>query len=256
MAFSDLSWGTRRQVLIVGLLAGVGLVLFSGVFAAVVYKAPSCSDQVQNQDEHGVDCGGPCPYLCLADETPPTVTFSRAVSPEPNRTDVIAYIDNSNPTAYVSDAPFTLELYGPKGDLVYQGSGTISIPPGMTVPLFLPGAYIGSRPVSRAFVSFDPGFLKWQTAVARPFFPTPSAIQISNGLTPKVTATLLNATALPVYDEKVVATVFDAQNNAIGASKTVVPTLPAQGSAPVVFTWNQPFSAIPARVEILPVPSL
>ena len=73
-----------------------------------------------------------------------------------------------------------------------------------------------------------------------------------NGPMPKITAVLTNPIAYPIYNEKVVATVFNAQNNAIGASQTVVPILPAQGTAPIVFTWNQAFTSQPARVEILP----
>jgi hypothetical protein len=62
----------------------------------------------------------------------------------------------------------------------------------------------------------------------------------------------MNTTAQPLSDVTVVATVFDSANNAIAASQTVVQELGPQSSAPIIFTWNEPFKEAPARVEILP----
>jgi hypothetical protein len=76
------------------------------------------------------------------------------------------------------------------------------------------------------------------------------------GTAPRITATLVNPLAQPFYNTTLVATIFDEGGNVIAASATLVPTLPSQGTAPLIFTWNEPFSAPVARVEILPVPVL
>jgi hypothetical protein len=255
MAWSDKSWGQRRQILILAVLISVGILIIAAVLSAALYKAPSCSDMKQDQGEGGVDCGGPCPYLCSVSEAPPTVKFVRAFSLTPGRTDVIAYIDNRNERASAPLAAYTLELYGTNGKVLAKGKGTMTIASGVTTPLFIPAVYLGSQEVTQAFLTFDASSLKWVYAAQKSPVPTSNSIQIQNGPSPKVTAVLINSTAQTIYQEKVIATVFDANNNALGASQTVVPELPAQGSAPIVFTWNQAFTGTPVRVDILPAPT-
>lgn len=251
-----MNWSRRRQQIIVAILVVVAAFILTAVIIAVTYKAPSCMDNKQNQGEEGVDCGGPCSHLCSISESAPSVRFVRAVSPQPGRTDVIAYIDNSNTNGEVQHAKYTVELYDASGVVVATKTGTIALPQDSTAPLYLPGVYNGTAQIAQTFLTLDPTSLQWlRTPRVKPVWPIPSGIQIQDGPMPKVTATLTNPTAQTMYNVTVVATVFDAtapNGNAIGASQTVVPILPAQGSAPLVFTWNQEFAGTPVRVEILP----
>jgi hypothetical protein len=250
-----MDWAIKRQRFIEVILALCGVALLSVVVVATLYKAPSCTDGKQNQNETGVDCGGPCPYLCAIDEAAPRVTFVRAISPQQGRTDVIAYIDNSNSDAGVKSAEYTIELYDSNDSLVASKTGTIPLPPATTVPLYIPDFYVGSKIVSSAFLTFNGNSLLWMRGASNTSLPTPTNIQIIDGPAPRITANLENPTAYSLYNETVVATVFDGKNNAIGASQTVIPLLSAQGSAPIFFTWNQEFTSKPVRVDILPVPS-
>ena len=248
-----MDWAKRRQRMIEIGLALCGLAILAVVAIAIFYKAPSCTDGIKNEDETGVDCGGSsCTYLCAADEVAPKVQFVRAVSPQQGRTDIIAYIDNVNTNASVQGATYTIQLYGVNQKVLATKTGTINLPPSSTVPLYIPDAYDGQAKVLSAFVSFDPRTLLWMRDNARPILPVPNNISIQNTATPRITATLTNEAASTYYNETVVATVFDAQNNVMAASQTVVPILSAQGSSNIVFTWNQAFSAKPVRVEILP----
>jgi hypothetical protein len=247
-----MNWAARRQKLISAILILMGAAIIAAVLVAVLYKAPSCSDNKQNQGEQGIDCGGPCPYLCVATELAPAVRFVRAVSPQRGRTDVIAYIDNGNANASLQNTTYSIQLYGPNQEVIATKTGTINIPPGGVLPLFLPDFYEGNKTVTNAFLTVDSTSVKWLRNSARPALPEPSDIQIQNTATPKITATLTNSTNSTVYGETVVATVFDAKDNAIAASQTIVPMLAPLGAAQIVFTWNQAFSGVPVRVEILP----
>ncbi|MBA3789249.1 hypothetical protein H0X32_02550 [Patescibacteria group bacterium] len=247
-----MNWAAKRRTLIEIILLACGGGIIAIVLVATFYKTPSCMDTKQNQGELGIDCGGPCAYACTVDETPPAARFVRAVSSEPGRTDAIAYIDNTNADAGALNASYTIEFYGPTEALIGRKTGTINVPPSTTVPLFLSNLYSGSEPVSQAFLTFDQTSLKWLRAAQKPIVPVPDAIQIQDGPTPRITARLTNPTAHILYNISVVATVFDASDNAIAASQTLVPQLPSQGSAPLIFTWNAPFAGTPARVEILP----
>jgi hypothetical protein len=253
-----MNWAKRRQRLIEIILALVGVAVVTVVIIATVYKAPSCTDEKLNQGETGIDCGGPCPYLCSIDEVAPKVSFVRAISPQFGRTDVIAYVFNSNSNAGVQAAKYKVELYDSSNQVIASKEGTVNLPQSTNVPIYLPDFYHGNKQVAEAFLTFDQSLLLWMRGTARPIQLSQSNLQYPTTLvpTPKITATLTNPTAYPLYNQTVVVTVFDANNTAIAASQTVIPLLSAQGSAPVIFTWNQAFSAVPARVEILSVPTL
>jgi hypothetical protein len=234
-------------------LALCGLGILAVVAIAIFYKAPSCTDGIKNQDETGIDCGGSsCTYLCSVDQIAPKIAFARAVSPQPGRTDVIAYIDNANTSASVQGAVYKIQIYGVNQKVLSTKTGTINMPPSSTVPLYVPNAYDGPAKVETAFVSFDPRTVLWVRNSQRPILPIPSNINIQNTVTPRITATLTNPSASTLYNVTIVATVYDISNPVIAASQTVVPVLSAQNSSDVVFTWNQAFSSKPVRVEILP----
>ncbi len=248
------TWGQKRQWLILSILLLLLLGAAGTITALALHKAPMCTDGKQNGTEEGVDCGGTCTYLCVADLKKPSVRFATPVFPEQGRTDVIAYIDNSNPEAGVPHAGYTLELLDAQGTVVAEKSGTVNLTPNSTAPIYIPHAYDGSKTVAQAFLTIDPDSIVYPRNYPKLIVPPASEIQIIGGDTssPKITATLSNPTAHVLYGVTVVITVFDAHDNAIAASRTLVPTLPSQGTAPIVFTWNTAFRAAPVRVEILP----
>ncbi len=248
------TWAQRRRLMIISAGVLAVLLIASVITALALYRAPMCTDGKQNGKETGIDCGGPCPYLCSADMTQPQASFAVPLSPQSGRTDFIAYIPNTNPTAGIYHAKYTLELRDSQGSLITTKQGTINLPPNTTAPLFIPRAYQGSQRVAQAFLTLDPSSLVYPRTYQRPILPLISNVDATHlhDPAPKVTATLVNQSARAMYGVEVVITIFDAKKNAIGASETYVPTLPAQGTAPLVFTWNAPFSSTPASIDILP----
>jgi hypothetical protein len=248
-----MSWADRRRILILSAVGGALAVLLAGLLFLLLYRAPSCADGKRNGQETGVDCGGSCQYLCSADMRAPAARFVRPFSPAPGRTDVIAYIDNPNPNAAAKAAPYTLELYTRSNSLLARIDGVVDLPPGASVPLYLPSVYRGSADVGPAFVSFATT-TRWYAYRDERIVPRYNFdAQVEGDATPRISATLANPSAYALRDVLVVATVFDASGNAIAASQTVIPGIAPQGIAGAVFTWNAPFAAPPARVDVVPV---
>jgi hypothetical protein len=178
----------------------------------------------------------------------------RQLSPVQGRTDVIAYIDNTNANAAMKGAKFTITLYGPDNIIVAEKTAMADLPPKSTVPVFIPGFYSGLQTVARAFLTFDTSSYNWyRYEDTRPVLATSNIILSGGDATPRLTADVSNPTALSLFRVPVVATVFDAQNNAIAASATVLEEIPPMGTASAVFTWNAPFPATPAKEEVIPL---
>lgn len=236
--------------MLVGSVTLVLLVIIGIAVFAFVYKVPSCTDNTQNQGEQGVDCGGPCTYLCTAQLDAPTVLFARGLALPGSRTDVIAYIQNPNKRAEAKGVPYVIELHAADATLIARSLGFIDLPAGETVPLFVRAAVQGSS-VARAFVRVDTEKIAWTSVKAEYRVPRAIETTMMEGVNPRVSAKLANETYSPMYNVRAVVVVYDSQGTAIAASETLVPAIAAQSSVPVTFTWNESFIYAPARFEII-----
>ena len=240
------------------IIGAVAIAFIATVSIATLYHAPSCSDSVQNQGEAGIDCGGPCAYLCTAQVQPPTVLFTKAIVSGAGRVDVIASVENKNATAGAKNVPYTVSLYGTGKAAVEQVTGTVDLPPGATIPLYIPGVALNGQKVIRAFLEIDPSVPRWFSTVGMVFIrPVVSNTTIGGtSSAPRIDSVLTNASTAILTNVPAIIFVRDAQGDVIAASKTIVPTIPAQGQAVATFTWNTAFSAAPTAIEVVPVISL
>ncbi len=253
-----MSWAARRRLVILIIAGAVVAAFIAIVLIATLYKTPTCTDGVQNQDEAGIDCGGPCPYLCTAQVQPPTVLFTKVLRNSAGRTDIVAMVENKNIDAAARNVPYRIALYGTDRSLIREIAGTLDLPPGTRVPVYIPGIASGVQGVQQAFLDMTASAPQWfrMTADSR-IRPVISNITISGAAsTPRVEATLSNASAATMTNTTIIVFVHDDQGEVITASQTIVPSIPAQGQAIARFTWQEPFVKIPVSIEIMPVISL
>lgn len=252
-----MSWAARRRFIILLILGAVVVAFFATVLIATFSKTPTCSDNIQNQSEQGIDCGGPCPYLCTAQQQPPTILFTKAISNGFGRTDIIASIENKNISAAAKNVPYKIILYGTGQALVQEVTGTIDLPPGTRVPIYVPGIASGNQVVTKAFLSITapPQWFTLSTSA----ISAPLVSNTSQGGTqdaPRIEAILTNPTTIPFSSVQTVVIVRDKNDDVIAASQTVIPSIPAQGQATATFTWNSAFPGTPMTIEVVPAISL
>ena len=249
-----MSWAARRRFFIL-LIIGLSIVAFLAILSvATFYRTPSCTDNVQNQGETGVDCGGPCAYLCTEQEQPPTVLFTQ-VLPNGGGTDIIASVENKNTSAAARNVPYRVSLYSADRVLVQEISGTLDLPPGATVPVFLPGITSGKQTVVTAFLTIEASSPKWFALAADPrVVPLVSNTnQVGTANNPRIEAMLSNPSVTALTNVQAIVLVRDEGGTVIAASRTVVPLIPAQGQSMATFTWNVPFPGTPATIEVIPI---
>ncbi len=251
-----MTWAMRRRLIIFGIIAAVLAVALTIFYFTNYHIGPSCTDNKQNQNEEGIDCGGICTYLCTESVQTPSVRFVRPLTPVPGRTDVIAYIDNPNTNSAASALHFTIELYGEDNTVIAKKEGTVDLPPASTIPIFVPDFFSGSASVARAFVTFDTPEHLWYLYKDTRVIPVVADVRIDQSSMPRITATVRNPSVTPLSNIVFVATVFDADGNAIAASRTIAPAIAPQSAANIVFTWTMPFTAPVSRFEVIPIVAL
>lgn len=259
---ANMSWAGGRRFLILAIIAAFVVAVIALTSIATFYEAPSCSDVKQNQGEAGIDCGGPCAYLCTAGQQAPVVRFTKAVLSSGGRVDVIAYVDNPNVDAAARRVPYKITLYAADHTVLKTSTGTLDLPPTSSVPVYVPSFFTGNTSGAQAFLTISPNTIKWFALSRKISLPTVSSPLLGGtNIAPRITATLSNSGTTPFADVKVIAIVYDSASNVIGASQTVIPSisgqgLPGQGSALATFTWGEAFPSTPTRIEIVPIISL
>ncbi|MDP2665787.1 MAG: hypothetical protein Q8P23_04135 [bacterium] len=248
-------WAARRRFFILLIIGAVIIAFLAIVLIATVSKAPSCSDGIQNQNEAGIDCGGPCAYLCTAQNQPPTVLYTQALEYGEGRTDVIASIENKNTTAAAKNVPYRITLYGKGQALVQEMTGTVDLPPGVSVPVYVSQIFSGKQAVIGAFLNVATSSVQWFSMTPNQR-SMPLVSNTSQGGTlndPRIQAILTNPTVNSFNTVRTIVIVHNKNGDVIAASQTVVPSIPAQGWAVATFTWNKAFSETPAAIEVVPI---
>lgn len=250
-----MSWAARRRFLILLILGGVAAAFLTVVSISAFYKTPSCTDNTQNQDEEGVDCGGSCSYLCTAKEQPPTVLFTKALTNSEGRTDIVASVENRNPGVAAKNVPYRVKLFDSNQTLIQEVTGTFDLPPSATQPIYVPGVVSGKRMVTGAFLDIASSSLQWFS------MPVDSRIVLSvfnrplSGATssPRIEAVLTNPSVTTLTNVRAIVLVRNSKGDVIAASSTIVPAIPGQGQAIATFTWNSAFPGTPSVIEVIPI---
>ena len=251
-----LSWSGRRQLLYYGVGLVVLLALAWGGYQYFFTAPPSCFDGVQNQNERGVDCGGPCSLVCTGDARPLVVLWARpfevvppsATSGQTGSYTAAAYVQSGNLSSGAKSVPYSFQLFDSENSLVVERDGVIDIPPTEIVPIVETGINTGTRTATRALFAF--GAVPVWHSVSVPMLHITNQVLASDGS--RLSATLTNDTLLPVQGVTVDAVLFDASSTALAASKSVV-DVPQKGTQNVIFTWpNGTPGVIRAEITVLP----
>ncbi len=249
-----MSWASRRRTTYL-----FGIVIF---FAAVIGAPlaywyfsipPTCTDGIKNQGETAADKGGPCFVLDERALQPHALLWARSFRVRDGSYNAVAYIQNPNKDAGVRAARYHFGLYDSQNVLVAEREGTMYILPGGTTPVLEARIDAGNRVVARTYFEFTAPFT-WERMKNNALAISVSNKEISNILeAPRLSALARNNSVAGQTDISFVAVIFDAAGNAFAASATSLQRLDAGETAPVVFTWPDPFAIQPGRIDIIPL---
>lgn len=188
---------------------GVFLFLIAG-FSYYTYQAyfpalPACNDNIQNQDETGVDCGGMCSNECPpppppADTKPIEVVWAKVFYSDIGAYDLAAKINNSNLYWGVIEFKYDFIARDGNGAVVIERSGTSYLLPESYDYIIIPSVKSDKNPVSAELNIIKEG-QKWASvssvynnlSLALPFSEKVYAAKDENGF-PEASAKLKNAT--------------------------------------------------------------
>ena len=226
-----------------------------GIYAAFLKPAPSCFDNVQNEGEAGVDCGGPCTKQCVPSGIQPVAEIGTVAvfSPIAGHVTLLAQVANPNADFAADALDYTFNLYDATGNIVATVPGTSFIFADQTKYLIVPN-YAVSLPIDHAEIVFGgPHWVSAETLGLIPRFAFQN-IAVSSPATGTVAAggTVVDQDPASFKNLLVIA-IFKNTNGAIaGVSDTELDGI--SPNQPVNFSITYPISAQninPAAIQLV-----
>ncbi|PIQ66537.1 MAG: hypothetical protein COV96_00935 [Candidatus Zambryskibacteria bacterium CG11_big_fil_rev_8_21_14_0_20_42_18] len=238
-------WSIERKRIIFSIVALALVTLIGAPLFFWLYDAPTCFDTKQNGDETGIDCGGSCRLLCTAESLPLVLNGDpRVLKVSENTFEVVVSVNNTNTLGEIYRAGYTFKVYEAQNTIPIKViEGDTFVPKGATFAIF-EGPFNLGEGVKPTRVTFEwkEDSLVWQKNVS----PVPElkveGLNLSREITsPHLDANITNLSLENVSNIDLIAIVSDESGNIYAASKTFIETLPAGKTAPLVFTWPEPF---------------
>jgi hypothetical protein len=246
-----MSWAQKRRLIYISII--VLVFLLAVVLPAILhfYKAPTCFDKKQNQDELGIDCGGSCSLLCPVQYASLKVLWSRFSKVNDGVYNALAYIENPNLNAGANNLDYVFKLYDKDGILLRERFGRTFAPPNKIMTVFEPELITGNQVPQRVEFSFITNAI-WLKQDSREIGLSVSKSVISREDTaPRLTTVINNSTIKPVKLIEAVGIIYNADGNTIAFSRTIIENLMDKESREINFNWPRPFSDPAARSEIV-----
>lgn len=250
-------WSSRRRLSYLMILVVILLALGFWAYSKWFVKESTCFDGIKNGTELDIDCGGGCQAVCLLEVQEPVVRWARTFRVNDGTYNAVASVTNPNlfGTQYIK---YRFRLESADGGFITERIGETYMNADNTFMIFEPNISVGKQVPQRAtFRILEIG--SWYRKTAEEInIPVPKfsvrdkrGPYEEDGIT-KAEAVLENDSIVGARDVEVVAVIFDSNNNAIAASRTVVERLFSEASQELFFTWPEGLVGQPAFFEIFP----
>jgi hypothetical protein len=248
-----LSWSAKRKFIIIFIL----FILFGTPTGIYVYKKlqkpDSCFDGMKNQNERGVDCGGICKIACFENvKQDPDIQWSRAYYVAPGIYNLVAYIQNPNIDYISKPTKYIFKVYDEKNVLITTREGIIGIPTSKIFPIFEPT--ISTNNAIPRIVTFE--FTEPVTLIE--YFGNKPELEVveqklsRQDTSPKLDVKIVNKTLNTYKNVEVIAIMYDEEGNGVLSSRTFIDSIGDKGEVDVVFTWPEPMTFKPSKIEVIP----
>lgn len=231
----------KQIIFSAGYLIIFGFLIF-GFYYIWFKPAPSCFDNKQNQNETGVDCGGPCGPCAIKNLIPPKASLPRYFSTD-HQTIIAVEVQNPNPNYGADTMVYNLNIYGNDGNqiksikrdsLIYSGEIKYIIEP----------VDIDYKDIGQIKIDFSN--INWKS---KDDFPTPDiqtrAVIIeagTNGAGPNVNGFITNNNPFSLSKARIISLLFNQSGIEISASKTELDNLSAFEERPFQINFPKDIS--------------
>ncbi len=122
---------------------------------------PTCFDAKQNQNETGIDCGGPCPSCEIFGVPDPEVLWKKLLPATTKFSNLVIAMQNKTVRYGAENIDYRVKLIGADGRLIHEITNKIFILPSQIKYLIIPNIPILAK--DAADIQFNIEKIKWRT---------------------------------------------------------------------------------------------
>lgn len=244
-------WGARRQLgyflfIVLLIAAGIGWYLFAN------RPAKTCFDGELNQNEIGIDCGGVCDAVCESETIDIVSIWARPFKVSDGVYNVAAFVENANIFG-LERLDYKFRVEDSEGVLIRDKEGSTFVNPDERFVIIETNIDVGERTPARALIEFTgrSEWVRYREDFTRPVLSVRNK-NINTDRAPRASAIIENKSLRDFEDIEVPVVVFDQNQNAIAASRTVVGELLEDEEKEIFFTWPDKFEGEALFVEMFP----
>lgn len=210
----------------------------------MIFRSPAtCFDQKQNQEEEGVDCGGPC-AACQEELLAPRVSWAKVFSVEENSYDLAAEIENKNINYGAEILPYIFKIYDSKNNLIKEKSGKSYIMP-REKKYIIDTVSLSGIP-ARVVLEFvkDINWKKFKSVeeLKLPVFQQNLNMKGKDSYAVYAQGTVYNQTIFDLDTIDVSIVVYDKKGNPVGVNRTQKNTVKSGEGRSFEVGWPKPLS--------------
>lgn len=241
-----ISWRVKKQLFYFGIFAAIVFIIVAGLIS-LLRPLPSCFDKKQNQDEIGIDCGGPC-KSCVVEAKEPVVLWARLFeTTQKEFYDAAALIENPNPNFKLASFKYRFKLYDEQNILIALKEGENFLSPGDKLLILERGFRAGERTPKRAgFEILSKNFESGQKQ------EIPVKIidkKFSKQLFPEAEIILENTNLFPIENIAFQIALLDENGNVYQVQRTKIDKIEGESRKSVVLSWPFDFKE-PKNIEV------
>lgn len=238
-----LSWSKKRQIIYLALVVGFFIFVTTVFLFFLLYETPTCFDGKQNQEEIGIDCGGPCVRLCVFQVEELSVLWSDAFLAKDGVYDMVVFIENKNINAGIRNLGYTIKAYNSSGDVLAERSGATYINAMDRFALIEHSTAISEKP-TRIDVEFD--VPKWERTLSQNRHLKIKNKRLFHEKTPpRITAIVENNSLDTKRNIEAVALISNKKGEVVAISSTHMSTLAGDSEGDLFFALASPIKKNP-----------
>ena len=193
---------------------------------------------------------------CLSQVDKISVIWARSFRVIAGRYNAVAYLENHNTNTAVNKISYRFRFADANNLYIGKREGSTYVPPSGKFAVFEPGIDIGnSTPVYTTFeFTQTPVWTQVPQDKIDQLKVTVSNITLVNEDTsPVLSASIKNNSLFTIPEVNIIAILYDANHNAVSASRTYLDLLNGEESKDLTFTWPEPLPGNIVAKEIIPL---
>lgn len=211
-----------------------------GFYLSFFKTSPTCFDNVKNQNEEEIDCGGVCGDSCIpSDIKEIEVTQQKIFRLNSGRISLFAEVKNPNANFAAKNFKYIFNAYDANGQVVENITGDSFLYAGETGYILAPNLEVGSSSLSRPELIIDK--IEWIKGddFKNPKISVEDVSFSSDGNQIKISGSFNNKNIGKLNEVKIIAIFINRFGKPVGASETEL--IDVSSDAPQSFAIIHPF---------------